>query len=117
MNEQEIFSAALEHAPEQRAAFLDEACGEDGQLRLQVQDLLRLDKPAEGLFEKPAAEIVATEEIRVAQRPGDTIGPFKLLEMVGEGGMGVVYVAEQSEPVHRKVALKVIKPGMDRWRK
>ena len=113
MNEQEIFSAALECEPEKRAAFLDEACGEDDQLRGQVEDLLRLYEPAAGLFEKPAAEIVANSANATELRLSDTIGPYKLLEKIGEGGMGEVYIAEQSIPVRRKVALKIVKPGMD----
>jgi serine/threonine protein kinase/tetratricopeptide (TPR) repeat protein len=69
--------------------------------------------PAGKLPEKPAAQLTATVDDPVTERPGTVIGPYKLLQQIGEGGMGTVYMAEQSHPVQRKVALKVIKPGMD----
>src|SRR5205814_8678646 len=69
---------------------------------------------AGGFLERPAAHLVATvEEPPVAERPGTVIGPYKLWQQIGEGGMGVVFMAEQTQPVQRKVALKVIKAGMD----
>jgi serine/threonine protein kinase len=115
MNELDIFNAALElPAGEQRQAYLDEACGGDDELRQRVEQLLRSHDEAGSFMDSPAEEIAATEAMRpIAERPGMTIGPYKLMEQVGEGGMGVVYVAEQREPVRRKVALKIIKPGMD----
>jgi hypothetical protein len=63
--------------------------------------------------EKPAAQIAATVDDPISERPGTVIGPYKLLQQIGEGGMGTVFMAEQSHPVQRKVALKIIKPGMD----
>ena len=68
----------------------------------------------ESFFESPHTGAAATIDFPpIAERPGTQIGPYKLLEQIGEGGMGVVYMAVQKEPVRRKVALKIIKPGMD----
>ncbi len=113
--EETIFAAALALPPEQRAACLDRACGGDAALRQRVETLL--NSHAAGAFlEEPAAP-VASHTLRifppVSERPGDRIGRYKLLQQIGEGGCGVVYMAEQDEPVQRRVALKVIKLGMD----
>jgi serine/threonine protein kinase/WD40 repeat protein/Flp pilus assembly protein TadD len=113
MNEQEIFEQALDKHARERASFLDDACGDDRQLRQRVEDLLRIHDGSQDFFEKPAAEILATIDPPITEKPGTQIGPYKLLQQIGEGGMGVVYMAEQSEPVERRVALKIIKPGMD----
>ncbi len=112
-----IFWEALDHplGPE-RQAFLDRACGTDEALRSKVEDLLRAHQDAGDFLEEPASTLTVTLDVfplPVAEGPGTSIGPYKLLEIIGEGGMGVVYVAEQTEPVRRRVALKVIKPGMD----
>ncbi|WZP00844.1 serine/threonine-protein kinase [Isosphaeraceae bacterium EP7] len=115
-NVEDIFSAALElQAPEARSAFLDRVCGDTG-LRRDVEQLLALDAGANDFLEAPAAmpTVTAAHESHLAiEEVGTVIGPYKLLEAVGEGGMGTVYMAEQTEPVRRRVALKVIKPGMD----
>jgi len=116
MIEREIFIAALQQEdPAQRQAYLDEACAQQPELREQVENLLRLNEGAGSFLEKPAAEAAApvTLDQPILERPGTQIGPYKLLEQIGEGGMGVVFMAEQTQPVQRKVALKVIKPGMD----
>ncbi len=115
MNEESIFSAAIEKtSPQQRAAFLDEACAGDRELRVQVEALLRARDNPDSFFDAPAAHFLATVESQpLTEQPGTVIGRYKLKEQIGEGGMGVVYVAEQTEPVRRKVALKIIKPGMD----
>src|SRR5689334_8874879 len=114
MNEQEIFAAALEQDANGRAVYLDAACGTDAELRRRVENLLQFHAQAGEFFEKPAAEIVATVKFaEITESPGTQIGPYKLLEQIGEGGFGVVFMAEQSTPVRRKVALKIIKPGMD----
>jgi eukaryotic-like serine/threonine-protein kinase len=113
MNEQEIFSAALEQDPQDRPAFLDSACGDDLALRQRIERLLDLNADRGSFLQKPASQVLATEISEVTERPGDTIGPYRLLEQIGEGGFGVVFMAEQTAPVKRKVALKVIKPGMD----
>jgi serine/threonine-protein kinase len=94
-------------APEERQAFVEQACAGDAGLRHRVERLITNHFRAGGFLERPAVEV---ETVLV---PEAVIGPYKLLEPIGEGGMGVVYVAEQSQPVRRKVALKVIKPGMD----
>ena len=122
MNEREIFIEALQRpAPADRLAYLELACGSDAGLRGRVEDLLAAFEKAGSFLQEPDAASVATADHRPGaepippelESPGATIGPYKLRELIGEGGMGVVYVAEQSHPVRRKVALKVIKPGMD----
>jgi serine/threonine protein kinase/WD40 repeat protein len=111
MSQTEIFYAAVKLPAGERAGFLQRACGTDRELREEVESLLHAhDAPDTFLRDS----FVRTAKYRAtAERPGDAIGPYKLLEQVGEGGFGVVYVAEQAQPVRRKVALKVLKPGMD----
>src|SRR5262245_32132770 len=111
-----IFCGALERpSGEDRAAYLEAACGEDGELHARVEALLRAHEEAGGFLpaRSPARDPWPTTEERAPERPISVIGPYKLLEPIGEGGFGVVYLAEQTRPVRRKVALKVIKPGMD----
>src|SRR3954470_2494980 len=110
-----LFAAALGlEAPEERANYLDQACGTDQQLRAQVEELLAAYPKVERFLESPARAPVATvDESARSARPGTVIGPYKLLQQIGEGGMGTVFMAEQTRPVQRKVALKLIKPGMD----
>jgi WD40 repeat protein/serine/threonine protein kinase len=109
-----IFLAALEEqAPEKRAAYLDEACRDDVELRRQVERLLRAQPRVGAFLESPASALVGTVDEPIREGPGTVIGPYKLMEQIGQGGMGLVFVAEQQQPVRRKVALKVIKPGMD----
>jgi WD40 repeat protein/serine/threonine protein kinase len=109
-----IFDAALELPPERRAAYLHEACGGDQALRQRVEALLRAHESAELFMERPAVDLSRQPSVvKLAEQPGDRIGRYKLLQQIGEGGCGVVYMAEQEEPVHRRVALKVIKLGMD----
>jgi serine/threonine protein kinase len=111
----EIFFAAMEReTPEARAAYLDEVCASDPDLRRRVQRLLDLQPKMGSFLDAPAAgATVSLAAPAVVEAPGTTIGHYKLLERIGEGGMGVVYMAEQLEPVRRKVGLKIIKPGMD----
>src|SRR5437867_2452068 len=108
--EKEIFEQALDITPaEERLRFLTSACGKDAVLLARVQALLRADESGESFLpERPKATVVA-----ITEKPGDKIGRYKLLQQIGEGGCGVVYMAEQAEPVRRRVALKVIKLGMD----
>src|SRR6516165_320236 len=114
MNEEEIFHQALARAlPEERSAYLEQACAGDPALRASVEALLRANLGASGFLDQPAAALAATVDEPITERPGTVIGPYKLMEQIGEGGMGLVFVAEQQWPVRRKVALKVIKPGMD----
>jgi serine/threonine protein kinase/tetratricopeptide (TPR) repeat protein len=108
-----LFAEALEIAStDDRAAYLERACAGDEGLRRQVETLLEAHDRA-GRFLEPPGLASTTDRPRPVDSPGTVIGPYKLMEQIGEGGMGVVYVAEQSQPVRRKVALKVIKPGMD----
>ena len=115
-----IFIAALELPQAQRSAFLATACGDNLKLRQRVEALLRADDAPESFLPEqpgPAAAAAPTAADFIAaqltEQPGDLIGRYKLLEKLGEGGCGVVYMAQQEEPVRRKVALKVIKLGMD----
>jgi len=114
LDEEAIFHVAREISkPEARAAYLDQVCAGDQALRERVEALLAVHEK-EQEFLKSSPEVEATGEYRLlTERPGDQIGRYKLLQQIGEGGFGVVYMAEQARPVRRKVALKVIKPGMD----
>ena len=110
-----IFFAALDkETGQERDAYLDEACGSDKALRQQVERLLAA-QPRVGSFLKgpPLAPAATIDGASIAEKPGTVIGPYKLLQQIGEGGMGIVFMAEQTQPVQRKVALKIIKPGMD----
>lgn len=109
---EDILHKALALRGEARDAFLAEACGQNRKLRERLDELLSDHGKAANLLETPAS-LAATEALPVAERPGAIIGPYKLLQQLGEGGMGVVYLAEQVSPVKRRVAVKIIKPGMD----
>jgi serine/threonine protein kinase len=100
------------HPPDQWDGILAEACGQDSDLRERVAALLCAHKVSDPLLD-PVGASATTNVPPLAERPGTEIGRYKLLEEIGEGGMGVVYMAEQREPVRRKVALKIVKPGMD----
>ncbi|HEX2474828.1 MAG TPA: serine/threonine-protein kinase, partial [Lacipirellulaceae bacterium] len=109
----DIFVAAVEKAVDrERIAFLDEACGTDEELRRHVDVLLGAHEQSSSFLDKGFAANL-TIKAQLTEKPGDTIGPYKLDQQIGEGGFGVVFLAEQSVPVRRKVALKIIKPGMD----
>jgi serine/threonine protein kinase/tetratricopeptide (TPR) repeat protein len=109
-----IFAQAIEiQSDQQRAEFLDASCGVDAELRREVEGLVRDYFRAGDFLERPAASLAAIVDEPACERPGTVIGPYKLMEQIGEGGFGLVFVAEQQRPVHRRVALKVIKPGMD----
>jgi tetratricopeptide (TPR) repeat protein len=106
----ELFLAALEREdPAGREAFLRQACGAEPPLRRQVEALLRRHEQTDNFLERPAVLPVPA----AAEDAGSRIGPYQLLEQIGEGGMGAVWLAQQVEPVKRQVALKLIKPGMD----
>ena len=106
-----LFSQAVEFRHEERAAFLAGACGHDSVLLERVQALLNAHEADEGILpEQPRNEPAGG---LIAEKPGDRIGHYKLLQQIGEGGCGAVYMAEQEEPVRRRVAFKVIKLGMD----
>ena len=110
---QELFLAVVEKSPADRAAHLDHQCAGDEPLRSRVEALLEAHDCPGSFLDRPAPGIEFTDIDRVREKPGDTIGPYRLLEQIGEGGFGVVYLAEQNAPVQRQVALKIIKPGMD----
>ena len=107
-----IFFAALQKAsPEERAAYLNRACGGDTRLRQRVERLLEAHpKAVDSFLELPATGVPQTAAAAIEQ-PGAEIGPYTVLEKLGEGGFGVVYLAEQKTPVERRVALKILKPG------
>jgi tetratricopeptide (TPR) repeat protein/tRNA A-37 threonylcarbamoyl transferase component Bud32 len=118
----DIFLAALDRPPAERVRFLSDACAEDSALRRQVEDLLQAHEEPNSLLDCPridlglpcAPALSPTIDTGPAnEQLGSTIGRYKLVHEMGQGGMGMVYMAVQKEPVKRKVALKVIKPGMD----
>jgi WD40 repeat protein/serine/threonine protein kinase len=120
MTERDVFIAALQKGdPAERRAYLDEVCGQQSELRKQVEHLLRLHEGAGSFMQNPVAASAATGAPPApvgqtsVERPETVIGHYKLIELIGEGGMGIVWKAEQLEPVRRMVALKVIKEGMD----
>src|SRR5262245_48620915 len=125
-----LFDEAVALSPDQRRAYLDRTCGDDPDLRRQVAELLESSDRATGFLEQPVqlqnssllAEVArdlrddgTTETTAASLPPGtpDAIGPYRLLQKIGEGGMGEVWLAEQTAPVRRRVALKLIKAGMD----
>ena len=118
--EEAIFNAASELGdPRNRAAFLDQSCGADKALRARIEALLAADAKAEQFLAEDPLGLAPTiaapprADTPLEEMPGGVIGRYKLLQKIGEGGMGVVYMAEQRDPVVRKVALKIIKLGMD----
>ena len=119
MTEHDIFAAAIKLTGDPRAAFLSAACGQNAKLREQVDALLRAHDESGGLLPRRSDQqedhrLDATLLVASQAARGTIIaGRYKLLEVIGEGGMGSVWVAEQSQPVKRKVALKLIKAGMD----
>jgi len=124
-----IFTSALDHeAGADRDAYLAEACGADPALRARVEGLLRVHEHGSRFLEPTSAGQPPTRDVRadapVANATGAWVGPpvsagsvvagrYNVLEEIGEGGMGAVWMAEQTEPVQRRVAVKLIKPGMD----
>jgi eukaryotic-like serine/threonine-protein kinase len=135
MNDETLFHLALAKPAAERHAFLEQACAGDDALRQRVEDLLRSHETPDSFLVRPPESSAATSESSPSQNqaedgqdrpdaesvgrtppmesPGSRIGPYRLLQIIGEGGMGTVYMAEQRAPVHRMVALKVIKAGMD----
>lgn len=111
----EIFLAAVgKETPQERAAFLDQACAGNAVLRSRLEALLDADALSGGLLDRPPDRFAPTAAFEpILEQPGSVIGSYKLLQNIGEGGMGLVFMAEQQRPVKRKVALKIIKPGMD----
>src|SRR5262245_15839417 len=117
--EQSIFLTALELATTaEREAYLRGACGNNEALRTAVAELLAAHERAGNILDAPPLAPGATLDNRAAgtgpaECPGAIVGPYKLIEQIGEGGMGTVWMAQQTEPVKRLVALKLIKAGMD----
>jgi serine/threonine protein kinase len=111
----DLFLKAREiSSPEERRAFLDRECGGDAELRASVESLLQAGTLAGDFLEAPAlGHLTPSTAPPPGDRPGSVVGPYKLLEQIGEGGFGVVFMAEQTQPVRRRVALKVLKAGMD----
>src|SRR5262245_45914133 len=110
----ELFNKALEYAtPEEQAAFLDQACEGNADLRVRLDELLRAHHEAGSFLQEPSPSRDVTIDSPAGEQPGAVIGPYKLIEPIGEGGMGTVWMAQQTEPVRRVVAIKLIKPGMD----
>ena len=117
MSERDVFIAALQREdPAERRAYLDAACALQPDLRRQVEHLLRLPAGAGSFLEEPAVRAAATGALPLAaerasspEAPGALLGPYKLLQPIGEGGMGTVWMAQQTAPVRRLVAVKLIK--------
>ena len=110
-----VFDAVLRGEPDDRDALLAEACKADPELRAEVEQLLAADADArrESFLDVPTDGVPVPPSRPIIEGPGDRVGPYKILQPLGEGGMGAVFLAEQGEPVRRRVALKLIKPGMD----
>jgi tetratricopeptide (TPR) repeat protein len=134
MNEETLFHLARQKPASERPAFLAQACGDDGPLRRRVEALLQADEHPGSFMQQPAVSLKAAgdkgpDEPTVegsggagggtpppnepGDGPGSRVRPYRLLRPIGEGGMGAVFLAEQTQPVQRLVALKVIKPGLD----
>jgi hypothetical protein len=113
-----IFIQAIEgHSPEEWNGYLEVACGGDLELRRRAEALLKAHVGEDAILDqgllKPDIVELNRNHSKFTEAPGTLIGPYKLLEQIGEGGFGVVFMAEQQQPLRRTVALKVIKPGMD----
>ncbi|MCL4787917.1 MAG: serine/threonine protein kinase, partial [Verrucomicrobia bacterium] len=114
--EEAVFEAALQREGAERAAYLDEACAGNPALRERVEGLLGALERAGALLDEPVVTRESTSPTAVlppTAQAGDQVGPYKLLQQIGEGGCGVVYMAEQVQPLKRRVALKILKLGMD----
>ena len=111
-----IFSEAISLPEAERADYVAGACAGDTDLRNRVEALLQTYKKLDHFMQEPAPglqEAISQQAPVSGEKPGDRIGRYKLLQQIGEGGYGVVFMAEQTAPIHRRVALKIIKPGMD----
>jgi serine/threonine protein kinase/tetratricopeptide (TPR) repeat protein len=111
----QIFMEAIQLPIEERIPFVQRACANDEELRRNIKALLRSNERVGDFLEQPACSTLGAERssVAVGEKPGDRVDRYKLLEQIGEGGWGVVFIAEQLAPVSRRVALKVVKPGTD----
>ena len=107
------FLAAAELPAAERTAYLTAHCGGDAELQAAVERLLAAHEQPANVLDRPAPGMPTADYPPITERPGTMVGPYKLMEQIGEGGFGLVFVAEQQHPVRRKVALKIIKAGMD----
>jgi serine/threonine protein kinase len=113
-DEAAIFNAARQiQTPEARRLYLQEACGEDRDLQRRVEALLRAHEEEDTFLNSPTQEFRAILDTSADEGPDTFIGPYRLIHRIGEGGMGTVFLAEQTQPVQRRVAVKIIRPGMD----
>ncbi len=114
IDEKDIFVAALALPDaKEREAYLQEACAGHAELLGRLRELLSAHAESQGPLDRRPAALGVTVDAARTECPGMVVGPYKLLEQIGEGGFGVVFMAEQTQPVRRKVAVKVLKPGMD----
>ena len=114
LDEAAIFEVARQIEPaDARRRYIEAACAGEPALQGRVEALLLIDQADRGFLERPAEGVATPAAGGISEGPGQRIGPYKLLQAIGEGGMGIVFMAEQEVPVRRKVALKIIKPGMD----
>jgi serine/threonine protein kinase len=112
LDEEALFHAVRRITdPKARALFINQACGEDAPLAERVRALVEMHEQEADSADQPSVQTRDCEPL--VERPGARVGPYRLMEQIGKGGFGLVFVAEQQEPVKRKVALKIIKPGMD----
>ncbi len=116
--EEALFALALDKSPTDRAAFLDRECAGDSSLRQRLEALLAAHEQSDGVLAPKAEPVRPTMKLEPADTPpdeavGQNLGHYKLLQRIGEGGCGAVYMAQQEEPIRRRVALKVIRLGMD----
>src|SRR5260370_21373812 len=114
LDEAAIFDQAYQiETPEARLLYIQQACAGNRVLLARLQALLRIYDRDPNFLESPAEELQGISHMVISEGIGSQIGPYKLLELIGEGGFGIVFMAEQRQPVPPAVALKILKPGMD----